>query len=243
MCIRQPVTLGGSFESGTRSNWTTSKIRCFVPVGVPVFSRCRFPGESNSSWLLQTSDWKLNLKHQLPVKDVYSSPYCQLFFWPCSRYLNLTVTLIHWNVYLCWHKNLTSTSKNFYKRRTSEAFQHTYLCVHGETVIPARFGPPCDTMRAGNHDRREMPYLHWKHWKLGSSRLFCQDSPTKSQSDEASHATYPCWLQTSPKHKHQRSFLPTPSNHKESISVYSLNGAVRTPVLWGLRWQISSIPS
>lgn len=100
-----------------------------------------------------------------------------------------------------------------------------------------------DTMRAGNHDRREMSYLHWKHWKLGGCRLFCQDSPTKSQSDEASHATYPCWLQTSPKHKHQSSFLPTPSNHKESISVYSLNEAVRTPVLWGLRWQISSRPS
>ncbi len=124
--------------------------------------------------------------------------------------------------------------------QTSEAFRHCFFCVHGDAVIPARFGPPCDTMRAGNHDRRDMSYLHWKHWKLSGCRLFCHDSPTKSQSDEASHATHPRWLQTSPKHKQQSSFLPTPSNHKASIYVYSLNEAVRTPVLWGLRWQISS---
>lgn len=120
--------------------------------------------------------------------------------------------------------------------QTPKAFCCFYLCVHGETIMQG-FHPPCDTMRAGNHDRGEMWYLHWK---LGARHLFCHDSPTKSQSDEASHATYPCWLQTSP--KHQRSFLPTPSNHKASISVYSLNEAVRTPVFWELRWQISSTP-
>lgn len=56
---------------------------------------------------------------------------------------------------------------------------------------------------------------------------------------------HPCWLQTSLKHKQHTSFLPTPSNHETQsqsihLCVYSLNVTVRSTVLWGLRWQISS---